>query len=76
MRMVNWLEIKRKSQINNFFVTIVPNLGINSEHDFLKDTMKSFGNFKDKQRKCMKQSFLICKIMHILEVYSIHYTLR
>ena len=68
--------MKRKSQINNFFVTIVLNLEINSEHDFLKDTMKAFNDFKNKQQKCMKQSFSICKSMHILKVYSIHYTFR
>ena len=44
--------------------------------DSLKDTLKAFNNFKNKQRKYMKQYFLIRKSMYILKVYSIQYTLR
>ena len=43
---------------------------------FLKDTLKAFDDFKDKQQKCIKQYFLICKSMYILKVYSIDYKLR
>ena len=42
----------------------------------LKDTLKAFGDFRNKQQKCMKECFLMSKIMFILKVYSIHYTLR
>ena len=42
----------------------------------LKDTLKAFNNFKNKQQKCMKKCFLISKSIHILKVYSIHYRLR
>ena len=42
----------------------------------IKGTMEAFNDFKNKQQKCMKQCFLICKSMYILEVFSIHYTLR
>ena len=42
----------------------------------LKDTLKAFGDFRNKQQKCMKEYFLMSKIMFILKVYSIHYTLR
>ena len=45
-------------------------------HKVLKDTLKAFDKFKNKQKKCMKSCFLICKSIHILRVYSIHYTLR
>ena len=31
---------------------------------------------KNKEQKCLKQCFLICKSMYILKVYSVHYTLR
>ena len=44
--------------------------------DLIKDTLKAFDNFKNKQPKCMKQCFLICKSIYILKVYLIHYTLR
>ena len=35
----------------------------------IKDALKAFDDFKNKQQKCMKQCFLVCKIMHILKVY-------
>ena len=40
MRMVNWYEMKRKSQIflMIFFLNIVPNLGITTEHEFFNTT--------------------------------------
>ena len=42
-----------------------------------KDILKDFDDFKNKQQKCMKEYFLICKCMYILKVYLIHYyTLR
>ena len=40
-----------------------------------KDTLKAFGEFKNKHQKCTK-CFLICQKIHILKVYSKHYTLR
>ena len=39
-----------------------------------KDKLKAFDEFKNKQQKCMKYSFLICKSIYILKVYSVHYT--
>ena len=42
----------------------------------LKDTLKAFNDFKNKQQKWMKKYFLMCKSIYILKVYSIHYTLR
>ena len=42
----------------------------------VKDTLKAFDDFKTKQKNCMKQYFLICKSMYILNIYSMHYTLR
>ena len=47
-----------------------------SENEDFNDTRKPFDDFKNKQQKCMKLCFLICKSMYILKVYSIHYTLR
>ena len=44
--------------------------------NFVKDTVKALDDFRNKQEKCMKQCFLICKSMYILKVYQIHYTLR
>ena len=44
--------------------------------NLLKDTLKPFGNYKNKLQKCMKQCFSICKSMYILKVYSVHFTLR
>ena len=42
----------------------------------IKDTLKAFGDFKNKQKTVWLNFFLICKSMVILKVYSIHYTLR
>ena len=42
----------------------------------LKDTLKVFGDFRNKQQKYTKKFFLICKSMYILKVHSIHYTMR
>ena len=42
----------------------------------IKDALKAFDDFKNKQQKCMKWVFLICKSIYILKVYSIQYTLR
>ena len=42
--------------------------------NLVKDTLKALDNFKNKQKSAYK-FFSICKIMFILEVYSIHYTL-
>ena len=41
----------------------------------VKDTLKAFYDFKNKQKR-YKVMFLICKTMHVLKVHSIHYTLR
>ena len=41
-----------------------------------KDTSQAFKDFKYKQQKHLKKSFLICKSMYILKAYSIRYTLR
>ena len=41
-----------------------------------KDRLKAFEKFKNKKKKCMKQSFLVCKNMVIPKVYSIYHTLR
>ena len=45
-------------------------------NNHFKDTLEASDDFKNKQQKCMKQCFLICKSMYILKVYSIHNTLR
>ena len=51
---------------NNFY---------NNDHaKILKDTLKNFHDFKNKQ-KGMKWSFLISKSIYILKVYPTHYTL-
>ena len=42
----------------------------------LKGTLKVFDDFKNKQQKCVKYCFLICKRIYILKVYSIHDPLR
>ena len=42
----------------------------------LKDTLMVFDDLKNKQKKCMKECFLICKSIYVLKVYYIHYTLR
>ena len=42
----------------------------------LKDTLKAFDDFKNKQKNVLSNVFLICKSMFILKVYSILYTLR
>ena len=38
----------------------------------IKNTLKTFDDFKKKQQKYMKQ----CRSMYIVKVYSIHCTLR
>ena len=46
---------------------------------FLKDTLKAFDDFKNKQQKCLKWCFLmvfLCKSMYILKVCSIYYALK
>ena len=48
---------------------------IKTEISDLKDILKAFDDFKNKQ-KTMKQCFLICESMYILKVFSIHYTVR
>ena len=45
-----------------------------SKTDF-RDTLQDFDDFRNKQQKCMKQCFFICRSMYILKVYSIHYAL-
>ena len=40
----------------------------------MKDTLKAFDYFKNKQQKCMRQCFLMCKTMYILRLYSLRYT--
>ena len=42
----------------------------------IKDTLKAFDDFNNKQQKCMEYCFLIYKSMYILKVNSIHYTLK
>ena len=42
---------------------------------WVKNTQKTFDDFKNQQQKCMK-CFLICKSMYISKVYSVQYTLR
>ena len=40
----------------------------------LKDTLKAFGDFKNKQQKCMKGCFLMGKSMYIIKcIYNVHY---
>ena len=41
-----------------------------------KDTLKTSDDFKSKQKKCMKQWFLICQNKHILKFCSVLYALR
>ena len=43
--------------------------------DLIKVTLKTFGDFKKKQLKCMKKCFLIGKSIYLSKVYSIYYTL-
>ena len=50
-------------------------------HDFIiliKDTLKAFDDFRNKDQKCMIFFFffLISKSMYILKVYSVHYAVR
>ena len=48
----------------------------NINFNFIKGTLKAFGdNLKNKQRS-NEVMFLICKRMCILKVYPIHYTLK
>ena len=56
--------------------TKIASLKTNCSKKSVKDTLKGFGDFKNKQQKCMKWCFLMCKSMCILKLYSIHYTLR
>ena len=42
----------------------------------LTNALKILDDFKNKQQKCMKKCFLKCKVMYILKVYSVQYTLR
>ena len=43
---------------------------------FVKDTLMALEDFKSKQKSLWSNVFLICKSMYLLELYSIHYTLR
>ena len=56
--------------------TKIASLKTNCSKKSVKDTLKGFGDFKNKQQKCMKWCFLMCKSMCILKLYSIYYTLR
>ena len=42
----------------------------------VKDSLKAFDGFKNKQKSVRCNVFLICKRMYILKVCSIHYTLK
>ena len=42
----------------------------------VKDTLKTLNYSENKQQKCEKLCFLICKSTYIRKVYSLHYTLR
>ena len=42
----------------------------------IKDTLKAFDGFRNKQQKCMKLCFMVSKNIYIMKVFSIHYTLR
>ena len=53
--------------MNNAFYFILKALSV------LKDTLKAFDDFKNKQKGVC---FFICKSMYDLKLYSIHYTLR
>ena len=35
----------------------------------VEDTLKAFDDFKNKQQKCLKQCFLICKSIYVLKAY-------
>ena len=37
----------------------------------LKNTLKAFDDFKNKQQKCMRQCSLIYKSIYILKFYSV-----
>ena len=43
---------------------------------YFKHTLKTFGDFKNKQKISWSKVFDICKIIYILEICSIPYTLR
>ena len=42
----------------------------------VKDTLKAFDDFLNKQKSVWSHVFFICEGLYILKVYSIHYTLR
>ena len=42
----------------------------------LKNTLKTFDDFKKKQQKCMEECLLICKSIYLLKIYLIHYILQ
>ena len=55
---------------------ILPSNNLFKGNKILKDALKTFDDFKNKQQKCMKKYFLICKSICILKMYSIRCTLR
>ena len=45
---------------------------IPTNNAFLKDTLKAFDGFKNKQKSTWGNVFLVYKSIYILKVYSIH----
>ena len=62
---------KSQKQYLLFICYVMMNLSV-----IIKDTLKAFDDFNNKQQKCMEYCFLIYKSMYILKVNSIHYTLK
>ena len=65
-------KTKKERFFSVFRVSKMETLAING----LRIQLKAFDNFKNKQQKCRKLCFLVCKSMYIVKVYLIHYILR
>ena len=57
----------------NVCICLINRYFINFEIYLLKNTLKAFNDFKNKQKKVC---FFTCRSMHIMKVHSIYYTLR
>ena len=64
-----------QTNIVRFYDTVLNKRGLIQRIECkLKNMLKAFDDYKNKQKKCI--SFLICKSMYILKVYSIHCTVK
>ena len=75
---VFWCVPKWLVKIEPAFPWIRSGLIVETEilKSIVKNTLKAFDGFKNKQQNCMKYCFLLCKSIYFLKVYSVHYTLR